>query len=128
MSSSIFISHVYEDAASRDQVRSWAVRGLLGPNVVVTGESADVRQGGEAAIRAHLSPKLQGATAVLVLVGTDTHNHPWVEYESQHALSGHRRVIVVRIPGTRGAAPPPLRSSPEVPMDPSAIRRALENR
>ena len=125
MPASVFISHVYEDRHHRDAIRGWASRGHLGNNVVITGESADVRQGGDAAIRAHLAPKLRGASVVLVLLGNDTHNHPWVEYEAQFAQSHNVRVLPVRIPGTRGAAPPNMRGKLEVRMDPSAIRAAL---
>ena len=125
MPASLFISYVYEDRAARNTIESWAVQGYLGPNVVVTGESDDVRQGGASAIRGHISPKLQGASAVLLLVGNDTHNHAWVEYEAQHALSAHRRVVVIRIQGTTGAAPSNVRHLLETPMNPAAIRAAL---
>lgn len=124
MTASLFVSHVFEDALHRDTIRGWAERGLLGP-VTVTGESADVRQGGDPAIRAHLAPKVRGASAVLLLLGNDTHNHPWVQYEAQFAQSHHIRVVVIRIPGTRGAVPPSLRSHPEIAMDPTSIRSAL---
>lgn len=125
MPASLFVSYVYEDARYRDAIRGWAMQGLLGRDVVVTGESEDVRPQGQGAIRGHLSPKLQGASAVLVIVGNDTHNHAWVEYEAQHALSSGKRLIVVRVPGTRGAAPPNLRGRAEVAMEPGAIRVAL---
>lgn len=125
MPASVFISHVYEDRHHRDAIRRWASQGHLGNNIAITGESADVRQGGDVAIRAHLAPKLRGASVVLVLLGNDTHNHPWVEYEAQFAQSHHVRILSVRIPGTTGAAPPNMRGQAEVSMDPSAIRAAL---
>jgi hypothetical protein len=125
MPASIFISHVYENSSARDTIRTWATRGLLGPDVVVTGESEDHRQDGPNAIRGHLSPKLQGASAVLVLVGDDTHNHEWVDYEAQHALSNRKLVVPVRIPGTRGGVPPAVSHLRIIQMDPTAIRTAL---
>jgi len=73
MPKSVFVSHVYEDLAARDMVRSWSSSGLLGPGVVITGESRDVRQLGASAIRARLSPRLTGAAAALVLVGNNSH-------------------------------------------------------
>lgn len=121
---SIFVSHVYEDGSYKDRVRQWASSGRLG-NVVVTGESADVRQGGEGAIRRHLSPMLRGAGAVVVLVGDDTHNRDWVDYEVNHALSQGVRVIAMRIPGTYGAAPSALRGRNLVNFDPDSLRAAL---
>lgn len=127
MPASLFISHVYEDLHACDTIRAWAAQGLLGLDVVVTGESEDVRQGGYGAIRSHLSPKLQGAAAVIVLVGNNTHNHKWIEYEAQHALSNRKRVIVVRIPNTTGAAPLVVAGLGIIPMTYSAIRVALGN-
>ena len=125
MPASVFLSHVHEDYGARDTLRGWATQGLLGPQVVVTGESEDVRQHGDRAISRQLSPKLQGAAAVIVLVGNDTHNHRWVEYEVQHALSNRKLVIVVRIPNTTGAPPSVVGGLSIIPMDPSLIRKAL---
>ncbi len=125
MPKSIFISHVYEDLDARDKIRSWAMRGLLGPGVVVTGESQDVRHLGRNAIRSHLSPKLTGAAAIVVLVGNNSHNHSWVDYEVEHALSARKLVVPVRLPGTTGGGPASLRGRATVPFDPTAIRRAL---
>jgi hypothetical protein len=125
MPASIFVSHVYEDFAARDNLISWAKYGLLGPGVVIIGESADVRHQGNGGIQRHLSPKLQGASAVIVLVGNDTHNHRWIEYEAQHARSNRKSVIAVRIPNTTGAAPTVIAGLPLVAMDPTAIRAAL---
>jgi len=121
----VFVSYVYEDKAHRDTLEQWARDGRLG-NVQVTGESKDVRQGGAGAIRGHISPSLQGASALLVLVGSDTHNHDWVQYEVAHVQSARKPVFVVRVPGTTGAAPPSARGLQQVTFEPSAIRRALE--
>jgi len=125
MPTSIFISHVYEDRGARDAIRRWATKGLLGANVVVTGETEDHRQGGSRAIRGHLNPKLRGASAVVVLVGNDTHNHAWVAYEAQHALSNRKRVVAVRIPNTTGAVPQAVAHLDLVAMNPTAVRAAL---
>lgn len=125
MPTSIFVSHVYEDLNARDTIRNWAAQGLLGPNVHVTGESEDVRQAGYGAIRNHLSPLLQHASAVVVLIGNNTHNHGWIEYEAQHALSARKRVVPMRIPNTTGAAPGVLGGLGLLPMTYSALRLAL---
>ena len=127
MPSSLFISHVYEDRNASDSIRDWAAQGLLGPGVVVTGERRDVRQGGDPAIRAELGAMIQGAAAVIVLVGSDTHNRSWVDYEVNYALSQRRKVVVVRIPRTTGAAPTSVRSLPITAFEPGALRRALGN-
>ena len=126
MPKSVFVSHVHEDKTHVDRLDRWAKEGRLG-EVVVTGETADVRPGGDRAVRDHLSPRLTGAGAVVVLVGQDTHNRQWVDYEVQHALSQNKKVVPVRIPGTTGAAPPALQGVPEVAMEPTAIAKALKS-
>ena len=124
MSQSLFVSYVYEDKRFFDEVRAWATRGALG-DVTVTGEAADVRQDGAAAIEAHLKPKIQGATAVLVLVGNDTHNHDWVRRELAWATSANKRVLAARLPGTTGALPLGFTHRHPLPFDPSSIRKVL---
>lgn len=124
MSKSVFVNHKFEDGPYKDKLARWAAEGLLG-DVTITGETEDVRQHGAAAIKAHLGDRIRGAGVLLVLVGADSHNRPWVDYEVQFAQSHRVRVVVVRIPGTRGAAPPAVRQFPEVAFEPSAIARAI---
>jgi hypothetical protein len=125
MSRSLFVSYVYEDKKYFEDARRWAEEKLLGKDVVVTGEAADVRQGGDAEIEQHLKPRIQGASAVLCLVGRDTHNHEWVRRELAWATSAGKQVVAARVPGTTGAAPEGFRHLPLVALDPSAIRKAL---
>jgi hypothetical protein len=106
-------------------VKRWADDKKLGPDVVVTGETKDVRQEGEAAIRNHLKPRIEGAAAVLLLVGADTHNHDWVKYELSVATSFQKKIVVARVPGTSGAAPVGFQHLAEVSLDPTAIKAAL---
>jgi hypothetical protein len=122
---SVFISFVLEDKAHFETVQQWAAAKKLGPDVVVIGETKDVRQDGEAAIRNHLKPRIEGSSAVLLLLGSDTHNHDWVRYELSVATSFHKKIVVVRIPRTSGAAPAGFQQLKEVPLDPGAIRNAL---
>ncbi len=121
---SVFVSYVYEDASHKEDVVGWGEARRLGP-VQVTSERRDVRQDGERRIKRELSPLLKGAAAVVVLIGNDTHNSQWVGYEVQHALSHHKQIIPVRLPGTRGAAPSAIRGVAEVAFDPESLRRAL---
>lgn len=127
MPASIFISHVYEDMKARDALKNWVDKEILGPGFVVTGESEDLRHRGPGAIRNHLSPLLRGAAVVLVLVGRDTHNHQWIDYEVNHARSERKKVVAVRIPGTSGAPPKSLAGIEVLEMEPSLIGRALRS-
>ncbi len=120
-----FISYVYEDRAYKSQLASWASSGEFG-NAEAVYELEDVRQGGEKAIRKQISPLIQSAQAVVVLVGDNSHNHPWLDYEVQNAKSAGKLIVSVRIPNTNGG-PPAGAPSPNVTFSPSAIRTSLAN-
>lgn len=121
MSTSIFLSYVHEDRKHRDDVAQWANDGKLGKNVTATMERGDFRQQGEAAITAHLKPLINGASAVVALVGNNSHNHDWVRWELAVATSLNKKVILARIPGTSGAAPEGFRHLPVIALDPTAL-------
>ena len=123
---SVFVSYKHEDKKQKDIVEKWAKEGRFGDNVVVTGESKDVRHHGGKAIKNHLSPKLRGASTVVVLVGDDTHNSSGVAYEVQHAKSQNKKIITVRIPDTKGGNPASLKDSDLVAFEPNAIKKAIE--
>lgn len=128
MSHSVFISYVYEEKPYKDRVASWIHGQRLGSDVVVTYEREDVRQHGEAEIRNHLRPLIQGCAAVLVLVGDVSHSRKWIDYEVAVAQQLHKVIIPVRIPNTRGGLPREIAGVPEVTFEPNAIATALRNR
>jgi hypothetical protein len=125
MAKSVFVSFVFEDKAQFELVKKWADEKKFGDDVVVIGETKDVRQDGDAAIRNHLKPRIEGSAAVLLLLGANTHNHDWVKYELSVATSFQKKVIVARIPATTGAAPDGFHKLVEIVLDPSAIKSAL---
>jgi hypothetical protein len=123
MPKSIFISYVYEDKAHRDYVERWFDSNLVGFDRVSIAESEDYRQHGEAAIKDYLRPKIRGCAAVLCLVGDDTHNSSWVQYELDVATSLNKQIVLARIPNTRGATPARHRHLTIHPLDPSTLRK-----
>lgn len=122
---SIFASYKYEDKEYKDKIEQWALEGLLGFNVRITGESKDVRQGGQSAIRGHIHPMIEGATCMILIVGQDTHNSSGVDYELRNATSARKPIIAVRVPGTSGALPHLASGVREVAFEPGAISRAI---
>lgn len=125
MAQSVFVSFVFEDKMHFDAVKRWAEEGKLGANVTAIGETKDVRPDGEKAIEEHLKPRIRGSSAILLLLGNNTHNHDWVRYELSVATSLNKQIIVARIPDTTGAAPEGFRHLPVIVLDPSAIKAAL---
>ena len=127
MPRSVFVSYVFEDKWRYDQMKRWEADGLLPAGIILISEKRDVRQGGEPAVREHLQSRIQGASAVVVLVGNSTYNHDWVRYELSFATSANKHVLAVRLPDTYGAAPEHFRHLPLLPFDPSAISAALRS-
>lgn len=125
MSRSIFMSYVYEDKKHRDLLKNWCNKKLLGENIQITFERGDYRTKGEAAIKTEILSMIQGAAAVIFLIGQNTHNHPWVNYEAEVTISKKRKVVLVRIPGTTGQSPKNLLKHIEIPLDLNRIKEAL---
>lgn len=118
-----FISYVYEDGAYKAQLASWARSGELGGWEPVY-ETDDVRQDGKKAIQRHLNPMIASCGAVIVLVGNNSHNHEWLDYEVHNARSAGKGIISVRLPNTAGG-PPVGVSCPSIGFNPKDIRAAL---
>lgn len=125
MSRSIFISYDYNDRAWRDNLSKWQSQGQLGTGLKMTFERDDLRQGGDSAIKNEINAMIQGCDTVLVIVGNNTHNRPWIDYEVSVANARHKKVLVGRIPNTTGAAPRELRGKQEVLLDPSSLKYQL---
>ena len=122
MSKSIFISYVYEDKKYRDLLKEWGSKKLLGENTQITFERGDYRAKGKKAVKEEILSMIQGATAIVFLIGQNTHNHPWVNYEVECALSKNKKILLVRIPGTTGGKPKLLLKHNEVKMDINTLK------
>ena len=114
---SVFVSYVYEDRGWVETLKSWN----LGSDVRITHERADKRQDGKAAIDNELNTMIQGCSAVLVLVGQNSHSRPWIDREIQLAISKNKPVVVARIPGTTGGAPASLANRRIYTLDSSSL-------
>lgn len=118
---SVFISYVYEDRKWRDSIVQWVTSGLVGSGYVATAERGDYRPAGEAAIKDHLRPLIRGAAAVVCVVGDNSHNHEWINYELSVAASLGKHIILARIPGTSGGKPNGWQHLPIVLLDPATL-------
>lgn len=75
-------------------------------------------------IRNYLSPLIQAAQAVVLLVGNNSHDRPWIDYEIQNARSAGKPLVVVRLPNSTGG-PPRTVSGADVVFAPASLRAAL---
>ena len=83
MARRVFFSFHYDDVIRAMTVRnSWVVRGDNEPIGFVDKAAFEaVERQGEAAIRRWIDGQLNGTSETIVLIGSDTWNRPYVQYE-----------------------------------------------
>lgn len=87
----------------------------------LTYETEDKRHEGQVVLREYIKGKIRKARVVLVLIGDDTHNHPWIKAEVEFANSFKKPIICVRVPKTEGESPEILNKYEIFPFDPIKI-------
>jgi len=98
MAKRAFFSFHYE----RDH---WRVQQVLnmgaveGQTILNHQKWEEVKRKGDAAIKAWIDGQMEGKTVVVVLVGAQTANRPWVQYEIAHAWDNHKKLVGVRVHG-----------------------------
>jgi hypothetical protein len=121
----VFISFDYEDIVSKKVVDNW-VNQNIGLDISFSSEEGhDYSNKGEKHIRNILRKKINASQAILVLVGDNTHNRPWVDYEIHHAKCQMKKVIWTQIPETTGAPPKEIRKLPFIEFNIRSIRDAI---
>ncbi len=121
----VLVSYPYNDARNlRGELEKWQRLGQL-PGVEIVAETEDRRQHGDESIRSHLREALRSCDIVLMLIGNNCHDRPWLDYEAAAAASIGKPVVLVRIPRTTGAAPRHFSRPVEVPWGSASIRGAL---
>jgi hypothetical protein len=76
--------------------------GVLEGNEPVSGNDWEaVKRGGDAAIERWIAGQMKGRTCAVVLVGAQTANRPWVQYEIKKAWVDGLGVVGIRIHGLK---------------------------
>jgi hypothetical protein len=116
MSRNVFISYRFRDAAVARTVRNFfQAQGGKCEGRAVFGDT-DVTEGGESAIRNEVNRIVQECEAVLVVVGDDSHNAPWIDHEVELARSIPLPIVAVQLPGTTGGVPARIRGAADIPF------------
>jgi hypothetical protein len=121
----IFISYKYEDLKYLNKIKKWEIKKRLGNQIKILFEQSDVRNKGEPAIKKYLHPMLEKMSILLVLVGEDSHNRFWMDYEIDFAINRKKRIIGMRIPETTGGSPPKINDFELLAFHPDALRKKL---
>ncbi len=99
----IFISFRETDRQHRE-----GFEGLLqNPNsslkAIPISSREDVRHQGEDAVKNYIKEMLNESDIMICLIGNDSHNSKWIDYEMNVATSKQLPTIGVRIPNTYGS-------------------------
>ena len=85
----------------------------------------DIRYKGEQAVKNYIKEKMGLCNLVICLIGNDSHNSPWIDYEMDVAISQQKPIIPVRIPNTSGGLPPKIRYLPIIEWDSKEIQQQI---
>jgi hypothetical protein len=122
----IFVSYKYEDAKYLNTILNWEKKGLFSDQIKFVYEKQDKRQEGKIGIEKYLSAYLQGMSLLLVLIGQDTHNSEWVNFEIKYAKQRNKVILPVRIPETTGGIPKIIENINPIVYTPTKINAEIK--
>ncbi|RNE76376.1 TIR domain-containing protein [Vibrio cholerae] len=94
-----FSFHYGNDVMRVQQVRN--IGALEGNEPVSANEWETVKRGGEASIKRWIDDNLKYKQCVIVLIGSDTANRPWVKYEIEKAWNSGKPIFGIYIHNLR---------------------------
>lgn len=97
-----FSFHFQNDVIRASQVRNMGV--LEGNEPVSDNSWETVKKQGDAAIKKWIDNEMYGRSVVVVLVGAETANRPWVKYEIEKGWTSGKGVVGIRIHGLKNFA------------------------
>lgn len=131
MARSVFYSFHYELDVHRVQlVRN--MNALEGQPVLNAQDWEAVRRQGKQAIEKWINEQMKYKKAVIVLIGAETANRPWVQYEIEHAWKIKKPLLGIRIHGLASLSdgadkegPNPFDGySPHIPVFDPTVRKS----
>lgn len=103
MAKRVFFSFHYGNDINRaNTVRnSWVFKGTLDAGFVDKAEFEKIKQQGDAAIKSWIDRQLLGTSTTVVLIGEETLNRPYVQYEIEQSYKKGNAIIGVNIGGIK---------------------------
>lgn len=128
MQRQIFVSFLDEDKRYKNKVLKWESQGKLGNNVRVTTIDEDELYDDEGyLIIERVQRALKNSSMVLILVGEDNMDHPWLDWEGEFCHQWGIKRYVMRIPYTDGDLPDEFKLLKTIAYNPNAIEKELRS-
>ena len=87
--------HFDNDVMRVQQVRNMGV--VEGNNPVSPNTWEEVKKKGKSSIEKWIQDNMSGKSCVVVLIGTETHKRPWVEYEIKKAWEDGKGLLGIHV-------------------------------
>lgn len=121
----VFISFDYDDIESKKVIDNW-INQNIGMDISFSSEEGHSYSAkGENFVRKILRQKINESQIILVLVGNNTHNRPWVDYEIHHGKCHNKKIIWTQLPKTNGMPPKEIRKIKCTPFEMNTIQEAI---
>lgn len=103
MARRVFFSFHYDNDINRSMTvrNSWVTQGKEAAGFIDKAEFETIKRQGDAAVHSWIDKQLEGTSVTVVLIGCETLNRPFVQYEICKSLQRGNAVIGVRIHGIR---------------------------
>ena len=103
MARRVFFSFHYENDINRSMTvrNSWVTQGKEASGFVDKAEFEQIKRQGEAAVHRWIDQQLEGTSVTVVLIGSETLDRPFIQYEIYKSLNRGNAVIGVFIHNIR---------------------------
>lgn len=103
MSRRVFFSFHYDEDINRSMTvrNSWVTQGKEAAGFIDKAEFEKVKKSGESAICRWIDNQLEGTSVTVVLIGRETLDRPFVQYEIRKSIERENAIIGVHINGIR---------------------------
>ena len=103
MARRVFFSFHYDNDINRSMTvrNSWVTQGKEAAGFIDKAAFEQIKRQGEAAVHNWIDKQLEGTSVTVVLIGSETLNRPYVQYEICRSLQRGNAVIGVHISGIR---------------------------
>lgn len=123
----VFISFDYKDIAAKKVVDNWKNQGL-GTDISFTSEDGiSHSHKGKEVVEQLIKNHIDKAQKILVLVGDNSHNRPWMDFEIEYGISKAKKIIWTQIPNTTGGTPKALSKQNGIPFVLNQIEKILRD-
>lgn len=125
---SVFISYRWEEKDYVEGIAGFLNNPNNDYNWIPKREMEDRRNLGEHEVKKYLREIISPCSALICLVGQNSHNLPWMNWELDVGTSQKKKIVAVRIPDTTGGPPPIIknRGIPVIEWNARKINEALD--